>query len=79
MRLNTSARSASSTFERSDRSCNSSSTSRSVCWATRWCRTPEAARTAVARGDGFVRVVFVLLVAAFTVKIGYDTWVQLAG
>jgi uncharacterized protein len=35
------------------------------------------ARTAVARGDAFVRVVFVVLVAAFIVKIGYDTVVQL--
>ncbi|MGB7449024.1 MAG: TSUP family transporter [Ornithinimicrobium sp.] len=31
------------------------------------------ARTAVAKGSGFVRVVFVLVVGAFIVKIGYDT------
>ena len=37
------------------------------------------ARTAVARGSGFVRAVFVVLVAAFTVKIGYDTIVQFTG
>ncbi|MCE0486673.1 sulfite exporter TauE/SafE family protein [Ornithinimicrobium sediminis] len=35
------------------------------------------ARTAVARGDRFVRVVFVVLVGAFILKIGYDTVVQL--
>jgi uncharacterized membrane protein YfcA len=34
------------------------------------------ARTAVARGSGFVRVVFVCLLAAFILKIGYDTWAQ---
>lgn len=31
------------------------------------------ARTAVSKGAGFVRVVFVLVVGAFVVKIGYDT------
>jgi uncharacterized membrane protein YfcA len=30
------------------------------------------ARTAVAKGSGFVRVVFVLVVGAFVVKIGSD-------
>lgn len=34
------------------------------------------ARTAVARGSGFVRVVFVILLVAFILKIGYDTVVQ---
>ena len=34
------------------------------------------ARTAVAKGSGFVRVVFVIVVSAFIVKIGYDTFVQ---
>lgn len=34
------------------------------------------ARTAVAKGSGFVRVVFVVVVGAFIVKIGYDTFVQ---
>lgn len=37
------------------------------------------ARLAVARGSGFVRVFFVLVLTAFIVKIGYDTWVQLLG
>ncbi|WP_010147634.1 TSUP family transporter [Serinicoccus profundi] len=37
------------------------------------------ARVAVSRGSGFVRMVFVVLVAAFVVKIGYDTWVQFTG
>lgn len=37
------------------------------------------ARVAVARGSGFVRAFFVVLVAAFIVKIGYDTWVQFLG
>lgn len=37
------------------------------------------ARVAVARGSGFVRVFFVLVLAAFIVKIGLDTWEQLAG
>ncbi|GGK62084.1 TSUP family transporter [Ornithinimicrobium pekingense] len=37
------------------------------------------ARVAVARGSGFVRVFFVVVLAAFVVKIGWDTWVQLAG
>ncbi len=35
------------------------------------------ARTAVAKGSGFVRVVFVVVVGAFIVKIGYDTLMQL--
>ncbi len=34
------------------------------------------ARTAVAKGSGFVRVVFVVVVSAFILKIGYDTIVQ---
>ena len=34
------------------------------------------ARTAVAKGSGFVRVVFVIVVSAFIVKIGYNTFVQ---
>ena len=34
------------------------------------------ARTAVARGSGFVRSVFVVLLVAFILKIGYDTWAQ---
>lgn len=37
------------------------------------------ARTAVARGSGFVRVVFVALLVAFILKIGYDTWAQFTG
>lgn len=37
------------------------------------------ARAAVRWGDGFVRVVFVVLVTAFTLKIGYDTLAQLKG
>lgn len=37
------------------------------------------ARTAVARGSGFVRAVFVILVLAFIVKIGWDTIVQFTG
>ena len=45
--------------------------------AERFCR--EGARVAVARGSGFVRVFFVVVLAAFVVKIGWDTWVQLAG
>ncbi|WP_306254909.1 TSUP family transporter [Ornithinimicrobium cryptoxanthini] len=36
------------------------------------------ARTAVARGSGFVRVVFVVLLVAFILKIGYDTFAQFA-
>ena len=35
------------------------------------------ARTAVARGSGFIRVVFVVVVSAFVVRIGWDTWQQL--
>lgn len=34
------------------------------------------ARTAVSKGDGFIRVVFITLVAAFILKIGYDTLMQ---
>ncbi|MGB3258136.1 MAG: TSUP family transporter [Ornithinimicrobium sp.] len=34
------------------------------------------ARTAVAQGSGFVRVVFVVVVGAFILKIGYDTVMQ---
>ncbi|NLG21758.1 MAG: TSUP family transporter, partial [Actinomycetales bacterium] len=37
------------------------------------------ARTAVARGSGFVRTVFVVLLLVFIVKIGYDTWAQFSG
>ncbi len=37
------------------------------------------ARTAVARGSGFVRVAFIVVVGAFIVKIGYDTLRQFAG
>lgn len=37
------------------------------------------ARTAVARGSGFVRTVFVILLVVFIAKIGYDTWVQFPG
>lgn len=37
------------------------------------------ARVAVARGTGFVRVVFVVIIAAFILKIGYDTWRQFLG
>ena len=37
------------------------------------------ARVAVARGSGFVRVVFVVILAAFILKIGYDTWRQFFG
>lgn len=37
------------------------------------------ARVAVARGSGFVRVVFVVILVAFILKIGYDTWVQFVG
>lgn len=36
------------------------------------------ARTAVSKGDGFIRVVFIVLVSAFVLKIGYDTFVQFA-
>ena len=32
------------------------------------------ARTAVAKGAAFVRVVFIVVVTAFIVKIGYDTF-----
>lgn len=35
------------------------------------------ARTAVARGQGFVRAVFVLVVGAFIIKLSYDLYVQL--
>ena len=37
------------------------------------------ARVAVSRGSGFVRVFFVVVLAAFLVKIGYDTVVRLGG
>lgn len=37
------------------------------------------ARTAVARGSGFVRTVFVVLLVAFILKIGYDTFAQFTG
>lgn len=37
------------------------------------------ARVAVARGSGFVRVFFVVVLVAFIVKIGLDTWEQLVG
>lgn len=37
------------------------------------------ARVAVARGSGFVRVFFVVVLAAFVLKIGLDTWEQLTG
>ncbi len=37
------------------------------------------ARVAVARGSRFVRVFFVVVLTAFIVKIGLDTWVQLTG
>lgn len=37
------------------------------------------ARTAVARGSGFVRAVFVLLVGAFILTIGWDTVAQFTG
>ena len=37
------------------------------------------ARTAVSRGNAFIRVVFVLVVGAFTLRIGWDTWQQLTG
>ncbi|CAN5458663.1 TSUP family transporter [soil metagenome] len=34
------------------------------------------ARTAVAAGSGFVRIVFIVVVSSFIVKIGYDTALQ---
>jgi hypothetical protein len=37
------------------------------------------ARVAVARGSRFVRGVFVVVLTAFVVKIGLDTWAQLTG
>lgn len=37
------------------------------------------ARAAVAQGHAFVRVVFIVVVGAFTVRIGYDVWRQLWG
>ena len=37
------------------------------------------ARVAVARGSRFVRVVFVVIVLAFILKIGWDTWRQFTG
>jgi len=36
------------------------------------------ARTAVAKGSGFVKVVFLVVVSAFICKLGYDTVMQLA-
>ncbi len=36
------------------------------------------ARTAVAAGSRFVRVIFIVVVGSFIIKIGYDTWVQLS-
>ncbi|WP_269451831.1 hypothetical protein [Tessaracoccus coleopterorum] len=32
------------------------------------------ARTAIAKGTGFVRVVFLAVAAALIVKLGYDVW-----
>ncbi|MFX0537676.1 sulfite exporter TauE/SafE family protein [Ornithinimicrobium sp. Y1847] len=37
------------------------------------------ARVAVARGSGFVRIFFVVVLVAFVLKIGWDTWVQFFG
>lgn len=37
------------------------------------------ARTAVARGHGFVRAVFIVVVTAFTLRIGYDVLGQFTG
>lgn len=37
------------------------------------------ARLAVARGNRFIRVVFIVVVSAFVVRIGWDTWQQLVG
>lgn len=37
------------------------------------------ARLAVARGSRFIRIVFIVVVAAFVVRIGWDTWHQLLG
>lgn len=34
------------------------------------------ARTAVARGSRFVRIVFMVVVSAFVLRIGYDVWTQ---
>lgn len=34
------------------------------------------ARTAIAKGTGFVRVVFLLISGALIVKLGYDVWVE---
>ncbi len=31
-------------------------------------------RTAIARGNRFIRVVFLIVVGALIVKIGYDVW-----
>ena len=36
------------------------------------------ARMAVAKGSRFIRVVFVCVVAAFVLRIGWDTWRQLS-
>ncbi len=35
------------------------------------------ARLAVARGNRFIRIVFIVVVSAFVVRIGWDTWQQL--
>jgi uncharacterized membrane protein YfcA len=37
------------------------------------------ARLAVARGSRFIRLVFIVVVGAFVVRIGWDTWHQLLG
>ena len=37
------------------------------------------ARAAVARGSGFIRLVFVVVLLAFIIKIGFDTWSQFFG
>ncbi|RYY48339.1 MULTISPECIES: TSUP family transporter [unclassified Aeromicrobium] len=37
------------------------------------------ARLAVARGNRFIRIVFIVVVSAFVVRIGWDTWQQLVG
>lgn len=37
------------------------------------------ARTAVSRGEAFIRAVFIVVVGAFTLRMGYDVWWQFAG
>lgn len=37
------------------------------------------ARTALRNGNAFVRTVFLIVIAALTLKLGYDTWRQFAG